>query len=258
MKRTVFLSVISVFFAGCSCGGGQPEARAGYTRGKVENLSAAELRLETALKEAAKLPAAVEFADGMFRAAYIIPEEHSGLGFTARIMGDGGVEIERGLDVSIEPTLVIPLTDEGILNIREFFKDGKLDDKEKFLVINALFKPGWEASYRIPDLRHWLVRKYMRLDGLLHAVLLNPGQVKFKGTVVKNELSVVRVSGQWLVFSGLEGRPGARMELAPEDAIAMYSLIMRDLKGAKSWGAKREVMRRFSEIRNRSLVKQAQ
>lgn len=257
MKRMAFLSVLSFFFAGCSCSSGQPEARAGYTRGKVENFSAAELRLETALKEAAKIPAAVEFAKGMFDAAYIIPEEHPGLGFTARSSG-GGVEIERGLDISLEPTLVIPLTDEAILNIKEFFKDGKLDDKEEFLVINALFKPGWEASYRIPDIGHWLIRKYLRLDALLHAVLLNPGQVKFKGNVVKNELSVARVSGQWLVFSGLEGVPGARMEIAPKDAIAMYSLIMRDLKNAKGWLAKREVMRQFAVIRNRCLANQGQ
>jgi hypothetical protein len=254
MKKILFLTVISVLSAGCCCRTEQPELRTRYTQGKTDNLSAGELRLEKALKEAAKLPAAVQFAQGMFSAAYIIPEEHPGLGFTARV-GSDGVDVYRGLDVGIEPTLVIPLTDEGILNIQEFFKDGKLDDNEEFLVTNALFKPGWEASYRIPDIGNWLVRKYLRLDGLLHAVLLNPGQVKFKGKVVNNELSVARVSGQWLVFSGLEGVADARMEIAPKDAIAMYSLIMRDLKAAKGWKEKRDVMRRFSDIRDRSLVK---
>lgn len=254
MKNIIFLSVISVLFAGCCCRYEPAEIRTRYMRGKTDNFSAGELRLEKALKEAATIPAAVEFAKGMFDTAYIIPEEHPGLGFTARFKG-GAVEVERGLDVSTEPTLVIPLTDEGFFNIKEFFKDGKLDDKEEFLVINALFKPGWEASYRIPDIGNRLIRRYMRLDGLLHAVLLNPGQVKFKGKVVKNELSVVRVSGQWLVFSGLEGVADARMEIAPEDAIAMYSLIMRDLKNATSWGEKRKAMRKFAEIRNRCLAK---
>jgi len=254
MKRTIFLAVISVVLAGCCCRNEQTEVRTRYTLGKVGNLNAQELRLEKALKDAAKIPAAVEFAKGMFEVAYIIPEEHPGLGFTARF-SEGKVQVERGLNVAIEPTLVIPLTDEGILNIKEFFKDGKLDDKEEFLVVNALFKPGWEASYRIPDLKSWLIRRYMRLDGLLHAVLLNPGQVKFKGKVVKNELSVVRVSGQWLIFSGLEGVADVRMRVAPKDALAMYSLIMRDLKNATSWGEKRKVMRNFAEIRDRCLVK---
>ena len=237
MKKIIFLSVISALLAGCCCRSDQAEVRTRYTRGKTDNFSARELQLEKALEEAAKIPAAVEFAKGMFDAVYIILEEHEGTGFTV-LLKDGGVEVERGLNVAIEPTLVVPLTDEGVLNIKEFFKDGKLDDTEEFLVINALFKPGWEASYRIPDIGRWLVRKYMRLDGLLHAVLLNPGQVKFKGKAVKNEISVARVSGQWLVFSGLEGRPDTRLEITPKDAIAMYSLIMRDLKNAKGMAVK--------------------
>ncbi len=254
MKKIILLSVISTIFAGCYCRNEQAGNRTRYARGKVENFSAGEMKLEKALKEAAKIPAAVEFAKGMFDAVYIILEEHEGTGFTV-LLKDGGVEVERGLNVAIEPTLVVPLTDEGVLNIKEFFKDGKLDETEEFLIINALFKPGWEASYRISDIGNWLVRKSMHLDGLLHAVLLNPGRVKFKEKVVINELSVARVSGQWLIFSGLEGLPDTRLEIAPKDAIAMYSLIMRDLKNAKGLGEKREVMRKFTEIRDRCMPK---
>lgn len=254
MKKAIFLSAIAVLFSGCCCRNEQQETRLRYARGKVDNFSAGELKLEKALKEAAKIPAAAEFAKGMFDAAYIILEEHEGTGFTV-LSKDGGVEIERGLNIDIEPTLVIPLTDEGVLNIKEFFKDGKLDETEEFLVINALFKPGWEASYRVPDIGNWLVRKSMKLDGLLHAVLLNPGQIKFKGKAVKNQLSVVRVSGQWLIFNGMEGIADTHLEITPKDAIAMYTLIMRDLKNAKGFGAKREVMRKFSEIRDRSMTK---
>lgn len=252
MKNLVLLMTISVLLSGCCSRCSQPELRALHERGRTDNFSAAELRLEKALQDAAKLPAAAEFARGMFTSAYIIPEEHPGIGFTVRLK-DAGVEVERGLDVSAEPTLVIPLSDEGILNAHAFFKDGKLDETEEFLVVNALFKPGWEASYRIPELGSWLVRRYMKLDGLLHAVLLNPAGVKFKGEAVQNELSVARVSGQWLVFSGLEGRPDTRMELSPKDALTMYALVMRDLKGAKTFRQKREVMRKFSEIRARCL-----
>jgi hypothetical protein len=254
MKKIIFLTVISVLISGCCCRNEQAETRFRYARGKTDNFSAEELKLEKALKDAAGIPAAAGFAKGMFDAAYIILEDHEGTGFTV-LSKDSGVEVERGLNVDIEPTLVIPLTDEAVLNIKEFFKDGKLDETEEFLVVNALFKPGWEASYRIPDIGNWLTRKYMKLDGLLHAVLLNPGQVKFKGKVVKNQLSVVRVSEQWLVFSGMEGIADTHLEIAPKDAIAMYTLIMRDLKSAKGLGAKREIMRKFSEIRDRSMTK---
>ncbi|MEW5906302.1 MAG: hypothetical protein AB1734_05910 [Elusimicrobiota bacterium] len=252
MKRLTFLTTIAVLLAGCGRDPEPPALRTRYERGRVDNFSAAELRLEKALKDAARLPAAVEFAGGMFDTAYIIPEEHPGIGFTVR-QKDGAVEVERGLDTTAEPTLVIPLSDEGIMNAYAFFRDGKLDETEEFLVANALFKPGWEASYRIPELRSRLVSRYMKLDGLLHAVLLNPGGVRFKGRPVKNELSVARVSGQWVIFSGLEGTPDARMELAPKDALEMYALIMRDLPRAKTFGEKREVMRRFSEVRARCL-----
>lgn len=252
MKKTAFLITISVLLAGCGSRCAQPELRTRYQRGRTDNFSAAELRLEKALQDAARLPAAAEFARGMFSSAYIIPEEHPGIGFTVRLKKEG-VEIERGLDVTAEPTMVIPLSDEGILNAHAFFKDGKLDETEEFLVVNALFKPGWEASYRIPELGSWLVRRYMKLDGLLHVTLLNPAGVKFKGKVVRNELSVARVSGQWLVFSGLEGAPDARMEIAPKDALAMYALVARDLREAKSLADRREVMRKFSEIRARCL-----
>lgn len=252
MKKTAFLITVSVLLAGCCSRCEQPEPRSRHERGRTDNFSAAELRLEKALKDAAALPAAAEFARGMFTSAYIIPEEHPGIGFTVRLK-EGGVEVERGLDTAIEPTLVIPLSDEGIMNAHAFFRDGKLDETEEFLVVNALFKPGWEASYRIPELDSWLVRRYMKLDGLLHVSLLNPDGVKFKGKAVKNELSVARVSGQWLVFSGLEGAPDARMELTPKDALAMYALVMRDLRQAKTFAGRREVMRKFSEIRARCL-----
>lgn len=252
MKKLTFLATVSVLLAGCCSRCEQPELRSRHESGRTENFSAAELRLEKALKDAAALPAAAEFARGMFSSAYIIPEEHPGIGFTVRLK-EGGVEVERGLDVSSEPTMVIPLSDEGIMNAHAFFRDGKLDETEEFLVVNALFKPGWEASYRIPELDSWLVRRYMKLDGLLHVSLLNPDGIKFKGKPVKNELSVARVSGQWLVFGGLEGVPDARMEITPRDALAMYSLIARDLKEAKNFGQKREVLRKFSEIRARCL-----
>lgn len=252
MKKQVLLLTISVLLAGCGARWEQPELRSRYERGRTDNFSAAELRLEKALQDAARLPAAADFARGMFDSAYIIPEEHPGIGFTVRLK-EGGVEVERGLDAAAEPTLVIPLSDEGILNAHAFFKDGKLDETEEFLVVNALFRPGWEASYRIPELGSWLVRRYMKLDGLLHVSLLNPGGVKFKGTTVKNELSVARVSGQWLIFSGLEGLPDARMEITPKDALAMYALIMRDLREAKTFARRRAVMRKFSDIRDRCL-----
>ncbi|KAF0127772.1 MAG: hypothetical protein FD189_318 [Elusimicrobia bacterium] len=252
MKKTALLVTISAVLAGCGRDPEQPGLRTRYERGRTDNFSAAELRLEKALKDAARLPAAADFASGMFASAYIIPEEHPGIGFTVR-QKDGAVEVERGLDTAVEPTLVIPLSDEGIMNAYSFFKDGKLDETEEFLVANALFKPGWEASYRIPELRSRLVSRYMKLDGLLHAVLLNPGGVRFKGRPVKNELSVARVSGQWVIFSGLEGTPDARMELSPKDAMEMYALIMRDLPRAETFGQKREVMRKFSEVRARCL-----
>jgi hypothetical protein len=95
----------------------------------------------------------------------------------------------------------------------------------------------------------------MKLDGLMHVVLLNKDNYEYQGKVVKNELSVVRASNQWLVFNGLEGIADSRMELTAKDSVAMYKLIMRDLKRAKSIKEKMDIMSEFEKIRKRCLVK---
>jgi len=248
------LAVLSMLAAGCGHSVDRVEIKGNYSRGRVTNLTNEELNLEKILQEAAKMPSAIEYAKGMFDVAYIIAEEHENLGFTVRNK-ENEIKIERGLDTSVEPTIVIPLTDTAIYNIKEFFKDNVLDEQEEFLVVNALFKPGWEASYRIPGIQNYFVRKYMNLDGLLHAVLLNPSNIPYKEKVVRNELSIIRVSDQWLVFTGLEGKPDVRMEIGFKDAKEMYRLVVRDLGKASQWDEKKKVLEKFQEIRNRCIVK---
>lgn len=248
------LTILTLFIAGCVSKVEHMEIKGRYSRGRVANLTNEELNLEKTLREAAKIPAAIEYAKGMFDVAYIIAEEHENLGFTVRNK-ESEIEIEKGLDTSVEPTIVIPLTDAAIYNIKEFFKDNVLDEQEEFLVVNALFKPGWEASYRIPGIQNYFVRKYMNLDGLIHAVLLNPTNISYKGKIVRNELSIVRVSNQWLIFNGLEGTPDVRMEIGFKDAKEMYRLIVRDLRKASQWAEKKKVLEKFQEIRNRCIVR---
>lgn len=248
------LAILAVSAAGCMSNVEQAEIRNRYNRGRVSNLTNEELNLEKTLKEAAKIPATIDYAREMFEVAYIIAEEHENLGFTVRNK-ENGIEIGRGLDTSVEPTIVISLTDEGIYNIREFFKDNVLDEREEFLIVNALFKPGWEASYRVPGIQNYFVRKYMKLDGLIHAVLLNPANISYKKKIVRNELSIVRVDNQWLVFNGLEGIPDVRMEIGFKDAKEMYKLVVRDLRKASNWSEKKKVLEKFQEIRNRCIVK---
>jgi hypothetical protein len=250
------IGVVCAFFMIIGCGESvkKIEIRQRYQRGRLDNLTPEELKLEKTLKEAAQLDAAVDYAKAMFEVAYIIPVEHPDLGFTVYFDSDE-LMVERCLDISKEPTLVIPLSDEGIFNAKRFFEDGVVDEREEFLIVNAVFKPAWEASYRIPEIQSKWIRKFIKLDGLLHVILVNKNQYEFKGKVVKNEMSVVHVSKQWLVFQGLEGIPDQRMELTAKDAMAMYKLIMRDLKIAKSTKEKMEVMNRFKAIRDRCLVK---
>lgn len=255
-KISWLILIVCLIFVveGCRAKAKRVEIRHRYKRGRVKDLSPQELTLERILKEAAKLEVAIKYATGMFDVAYIIAVEHPDFGFTAYFKRDELV-VERGIDINKEPTLVIPLSDEGIFNAKHFFEDGVIDDREEFLIANATFKPAWEASYRIPEIQSWWMRRFMKLDGLLHVVLLNEKNYEFKGKVVKNELSVARVSNQWLVFYGLEGIPDQRIELTTKDAIAMYKLIMRDLKSAKSLREKWQIMNKFGEIRNRCLVK---
>ncbi len=250
----LFSVCILLMVAGCAERIKPVEVRHLYSRGRVDNLTPKELILEQTLNEAAKLDAAKKYAQGMFDVAYIIAVEHPDLGFTVYFKGNE-VVVERGLDTSKEPTLVIPLHDEAIMNIKRFFEDGVVDNREEFLIVNGVFKPAWEASYRIPEMQSRWIRKFMKLDGLMHVILLNKDNYKYQGKVVKNELSVVRVSNQWLVFNGLEGIADSRMELTAKDSIAMYRLIMRDLKHAKSIREKVHIMSEFGKIRKRCLVK---
>lgn len=255
-KCLLLLSAVCIIFTIAGCAQKPKQAHVGHLYGKsrVDNLTPAELSLEKTLKEAAKIKAASDYAKGMFDAAYIVAADHKDLGFTVYFK-DGEAVVERGFDASKEPTLVIRLSDDGILNSKRFFQDGKINDEEEFLIVNAVFKPAWEASYRIPELESSWMKKFMKLDDLMHVVLLNPNNYKYQGKVVKNELSVVRADSQWLVFNGLEGISSSRMDMTAQDAVAMYKLIMRDLKTAKSIPEKMEIMNRFEKIRNRCLVK---
>lgn len=251
----LILAVCLIFvIAGCGERVKKVEIRHRYSRGKVTNLTPQELALENTLKTAVTLDAAKQYAKGMFDVAYIIATEHEGVGFTVYVKGDQ-VIVERGLDTSKEPTLVIPLSDDAIFNTVRFFEDGVIDDKEEFLIVNGTFKPAWEASYRIPEIQSRWITKFMNLEGLMHVTLLNEKKYEYQGKVVKNELSVARVDNQWLVFNGLEGVPVSRMELSAKDAVAMYKLIMRDLRNAKSMSEKMEIMNQFGKIRSRCLVK---
>ncbi|MBL7084542.1 MAG: hypothetical protein ISS43_00345 [Candidatus Omnitrophica bacterium] len=256
VRKSIWLALlVCLIFVVEGCGRAKRvEIRHRYKRGRAENLTPQELTLENTLKEAAKLKAAKIYATGMFDVAYIIAAEHPDLGFTAYFK-ENKLVVERGLDTNKEPTLVIPLSDQAIFNAKYFFEDGVVDEREEFLIVNATFKPAWEASYRIPEIQSWWMRRFMNLDGLLHVILLNEKNYEFQGKVVKNELSVARVRDQWLVFYGLEGITDQRMELTTKDTIAMYKLIMWDLKQAKSLREKWQIMGKFGEIRTRSLVK---
>ncbi|MFH1260060.1 MAG: hypothetical protein ABII74_09710 [Elusimicrobiota bacterium] len=254
----LFVVVILAFFifGGCGKKTEKLEIRNHYSQGRIDNLSAQELELEKTIREASKLPAAIEYAKGMFEAAYLIAEEHRDLGFTVYFK-DQELIVERGLKTSLEPTLVVPLSDQGIFNAKLFFDDGMINEQEEFLIVNATFKPAWEASYRITEMQNYGIRKLMKLDGLMHVVLLNEKNYEFKGKVVKNELSVLRLSNQWLVFNGLEGIADVRMEITPKHSIAMYKLIMNDLKKSQSLAEKMKILKKFQEIRNRCLVKKS-
>lgn len=251
----LILAVCLIFvIEGCGERIKKVEIRHRYSRGKVDNLTPQELALEKALKDAVKIEAAKQYAKSMFDVAYIIATEHEDIGFTVYVKGNE-VVVERGLDTSKEPTLVIPLSDDAIFNTVRFFEDGVVDDREEFLIVNGTFKPAWEASYRIPEIQSRWITKFMNLEGLMHVTLLNKKKYEYQGKVVKNELSVGRVGNQWLVFNGLEGVSDSRMELSAKDAVAMYKLIMRDLKRAKSVSEKMEIMNQFGKIRKRCLVK---
>lgn len=256
LRKSIWLIVfVCLIFVVEGCGKAKrAEIRHRYKRGRVENLTPQESILEETLKEAAKLKAAKIYAQAMFDVAYIVAADHPDLGFTAYFKGNDLI-VERGLDTNKEPALVIPLSDEAIFNAKYFFEDGVVDEREEFLIINATFKPAWEASYRIPEIQSWWMKRFMKLDTLLHVVLLNEKNYEFQGKVVKNELTVVPVRNQWLVFNCLEGIPDQRIELTAKDAIAMYKLIMRDLKLAKSLREKWQIMGKFGEIRNRCLAK---
>src|SRR3989338_5958236 len=250
----LFSVCILLVVAGCAERIKPVEIRHLYSRGRVDNLMPEELILEQTLNEAAKIDAAKRYAQGMFDVAYIIAAEHPDLGFTVYLKGNE-VVVERGLDTSKEPTLVIPLYDDAIMNTKRFFEDGVVDAREEFLIVNGLFKPAWEASYRIPEMQSRWIRKFMKLDGFMHVMLLNKDNYEYQGKVAKNELSVVRASNQWLILNGLEGIADSRMELTAKDSVAMYKLIMRDLKRAKSIKEKMDIMSEFEKIRKRCLVK---
>ena len=60
----VTLAVLTMLAAGCGPSVDLVEIKGNYSRGRITNLTNEELKLEKILKEAAKIPAAIEYAKG--------------------------------------------------------------------------------------------------------------------------------------------------------------------------------------------------
>jgi hypothetical protein len=119
---------------------------------------------------------------------------------------------------------IVPLKEENVNNLLQFASDGKFDAYESWRIVQILFTPLTRAALQSPIVRRNWVRYMAGVESVIHVHLVDPNG----GEAVRHTLAFA--GDQWLVISGLHGKPGRTYWLAPEQALTFQRQLYKSLK----------------------------
>lgn len=167
---------------------------------------------------------------------------------------NGEYSIKRGFDESRLPTLVVPVTEQNILNLVEVLSDGKLDYQEQYRIYYVLAIPALKALYNTGPLYTPWDKTMMKFDDLVHIEIPPKEPVFLGGRPISIQATAVNVDGQWLVFSGLQGDPDFKISLTLEQATKLYVAGVYEVRNAKGLGQLLDISKRFLKFLDEVVV----
>jgi hypothetical protein len=153
---------------------------------------------------------AVEWFKGLFLQAHLEITD-TGEKFTIIHHGDHA-EVLTGFRAE-KPNFVIPLESENIRRLTAAFSKDKPTAQEQYRIVKFMLKPCLEAMLAMPILTNKALLKIIKLDTHWQEALLDP-----QGNEGE-QLTVIFINEQWLIFSGYHGRPQRRLVFKPEQVL---------------------------------------
>lgn len=167
---------------------------------------------------------------------------------------DGKYTIKRGFDESRPPTIVVPIMEQNILNLRDVFSDGKLTYEEQYRIYYVLAIPALQALYNTDPLYTPWDKSMLKFDDLVHIEIPPEEPVFLLGHPISIQATAVNVDGQWLVFPGFQGDPDFKVSLTLEQATKLYVAGIYEVRGAKSVKELLDVSKRFLKFLEEVIV----
>jgi hypothetical protein len=144
------------------------------------------------------------------------------------VLARGLAVVTPGIAPGITPTLTIPVTAGVLDNLRAALADGKLDEQELFNVSHVLFMP---CLRRVHGMFYFVQpgnKSNLLVDNHMQFRLKNPRGLTYHGTPVDSAVTVLNVDGTFFYWPGLIGDPDVRYELAIDDAVGLYKMLVYD------------------------------
>jgi hypothetical protein len=139
------------------------------------------------------------------------------------VINDGNAfTFHAGIDPDVE--FVVPLKEENVRNLMDFASDGNFDAHESWRIVQILFTPLTRAALRSSTVRRNWVRLLSGAEAVIHVHLVDPNG----GDAVRHTLAYA--GDQWLVISGLHGKPGRTYWLDPNQALNFQRQLYKALK----------------------------
>lgn len=173
--------------------------------------------------------------------------------FTVDI-GNGGFSVEEGFDTTTKPTMTVPITADGIVNLEPLLKDGKLSYSEKYMIYNALTVPALQALYNTDPLYLPGDKSRFRYDDIVHIVIPPAEPVLFGNDPLDIQATAVNVDGQWMAFGGLQGDPDFKISMTLEQATDLYVMGIYDVRNLKTPAQATDLSARFLDFLDETVT----
>jgi hypothetical protein len=166
----------------------------------------------------------------------------------------GEARIGQGWDVSRQPTVIVPITRQNIINLEQILSNGELTYEELYRIVYVLALPAARAMYSIPLLRERGDKSWIGMDDFVQIEIPPQEQVLYDGRAIRIEMTIVNVDGQWLVMEGLRGDPDARFTLTIDDAVQWYRFSVYDVRKASGTRELVDLARRVADVTQRTMT----
>lgn len=182
----------------------------------------------TLLQEVAQKKSAIKWFSGLFNQIHMHITDTDEK-FTILHKGDS-FEVITGYHAD-NPNFVIPLQSENISNLKLAFSDDLIDAQEEYRIVKFMFKPCLRAVMDMPVLRNKKLSKILKVETHWQEAIVDP-----QGNE-DEQLTIVFVNNQWLIFPGYNGVPERRMLFQPNQLLEFQRRILEadEKNNISSW-----------------------